>query len=66
MRGVSFNDTNLYLAQSVLMSKYNQQYSEIANIPLNTVLFLLHLAVAEGEHQKSENKKMKNKMKKRR
>ena len=63
MRGVSFRDTNLYLAQSVLMSKYNQQYSEIENIPLKTVMFLLHLANAEGQYQESEMKKAQAKIK---
>ena len=63
MRGVSFRDTELYLAQSVLMSKYNQQYSEIADIPLEMVLFLLHMAEAEGKYQESEIKKAKQNIK---
>ena len=66
MRGVSFNDTNLYLAQSVLMSKYNQQYSEIENIPVKTVMFLLCLAEAEGQYQESEMKKAQAKIKNKR
>ena len=63
MRGVSFRDTDVYLAQSVLMSKYNQQYSEIENMPLKTVLFLLNLAYAEGQYQETEMKKTQAKIK---
>ena len=65
MRGVSFRDMDSYLARSVLMSKYNQQYSEIDNMSFKMVLFLLHLAEAEGQFEKSEMKKAKGKMKRR-
>ena len=63
MRGISFSDTNLYLAQSILMSRYNQQYSEIDNIPSKTVLFLLNLAENEDLYQQAEMKKAKARMK---
>lgn len=65
MRGERQIGTELLVAQSVLMSKYNQQYSEIKDIPLKTVLFLLHLASAEGEYEKAEAKKLKSKIKSR-
>ena len=63
MRGVSFRDMDLYVAQSILMSKYNQQYSEIKDIPLKMVLFLLNLASAEDKYQEAEMKKAQAKMK---
>jgi hypothetical protein len=43
------------------MSRYNQQYSEIKDMPLKTILFMLRLAEAEDFYQKKEMEKMKNK-----
>ena len=63
MRGQAYSSTDLYVAQSVLMSKYHQQYSEISNIPLKTVMFLLNLATAEAQYQEAEMKKIKAKAK---
>lgn len=61
MRGINFLDVNHHVIDSVLMSKYNQPYSEIAEIPLESVIFLMRLAEAEGDFQESEMKKMKAK-----
>ena len=58
MRGQTYSSTDLYVAQSILMSKYHQQYSEIRNMPLKTVMFLLNLAVAEAQYIEAENKKI--------
>jgi len=66
MRGVSFSDTREYLAQAVLMEKYNQPFSEIKNIPLKTAMFLLRLSEAEGQYQESEIKKRTAQMKSKR
>lgn len=63
VRGRGYRDTDLYVAQSILMSKYNQQYSEIDNIPLKTVLFLLNLTNSERQYEEAEMKKAKAKMK---
>ena len=63
MRGVTFSDTAEYLAQAVLMGKYNQPFSELENIPLRTALFLLRLSEAEGKYQESEMKKNESKIK---
>ena len=63
MRGVSFRDMDLYVAQSILMSKYNQQYSEIDNIPSKVVLFLINLYSAENQYEKAEMEKAKKKSK---
>ncbi len=43
------------------MSKYNQPYSEINEIPTETVMFLLRMAEAEADYQKAEMDKLKNK-----
>lgn len=65
MRGVSFPDMVEYLAQAVLMGKYNQPFSELDNIPLKTAMFLLRLSEAEGKYQESEMKKSESRMKNR-
>jgi len=41
------------------MSKYHQQYSELENIPVDEVLFLIRLSEAEAQYQEAEMKKMK-------
>jgi hypothetical protein len=43
------------------MGRYNQPYSEIKDMPIKTVLFLLRLAEAEEFLQKKEMEKLKNK-----
>ena len=63
MRGISFRETDFHVAESILMSRYNQQYSEIKDIPLKKVLFLLNLAMAEDQYQEAEAKKLKAKTK---
>lgn len=63
MRGGSYSDTALLVAQSILMSKYNQQYSEIKDIPMKTVIFLLQLYNAEAEYEAAESKKLMSKIK---
>ena len=61
MRGVNFLDTAPMVVDGMLMSKYNQLYSEIDNIPTKTVIFLMRLAEAEDAHQEAQMKKLKNK-----
>ena len=61
MRGRPFSDTNRYIAEAVLMSRYNQPYSEIENMSTKTILFMLKLAEAEDFYQKKEMEKLKNK-----
>lgn len=63
MRGRPFSDTNRYVAEALLMSRYNQQYSELKDIPTKTILFMLRLAEAEDFYQKKEIEKIKNKSK---
>jgi len=61
MRGVHFQDINHHLIDAVLMSRYKQPYSEIDNIPTETVIFLIRLIEAETEYEEAEMKKIKNK-----
>lgn len=61
MRGRPFSDTNDYITEAILMARYNQPYSEIKDMPLRTILFMLRLAEAEDFYQKKEMEKMKNK-----
>ena len=48
------------------MSRYNQPYSELENIPLKTAIFLIRLAEAEDKYTKQKIKQSKNKGKGRR
>lgn len=61
MRGRPFSETDRHVAESILMSRYNQSYSEIKDIPIKTILFILRLAEAEDLYQKKEMEKLKNK-----
>lgn len=63
MRGVHFQDINHHLVDAILMSRYNQPYSEIDDIPTETVIFLMRLIEAENDYEESEIKKIKNKNK---
>ena len=65
MRGINFPDTNRYVAESLLMKRYNQPYSEIKDMPLKTILFLIRLAEAEDMKTKADMDKAKAKIKKR-
>ena len=60
MRGRPFSDTNRYIAEAVLMSRYNQPYSEIKDMSTKTVMFMLKLAEAEDFYQQKEIDKMKS------
>ena len=66
MRGIDFRDISHLMVDAVLMSEFNQPYSEIDNIPTETVIFLLRLAEAKGDYHEAEVKKMKGKNKGRR
>lgn len=44
-----------------MMARYNQPYSEIENMSMKTILFMLRLAEAEDLYQKKEMEKLKNK-----
>ena len=48
------------------MSKYHQPYSEIKDMPLRTILFLIRLAEAENMKAEADMKKTKAKMKNKR
>jgi len=61
VRGVKVLDTNPYLVDAILMSRYNQPYSEIENMPTELVLFLIRLIEAESKFEESEMKKIKSK-----
>lgn len=61
MRGVHFLELNPLMIDSVLMSKYNQPYSELDEIPTKTVILLLRLAEAESDYIEAEIKKGKGK-----
>lgn len=63
MRGRPFSDTNRYIAEATLMARYNQPYSEIKDMPLKTIMFMLRLAEAEDFYQKKEMEKLKSKSK---
>lgn len=63
MRGVKVLDTNPYLVDAILMSRYNQSYSEIENMPTELVLFLIRLLEAETKYEESEMKKIKGRQK---
>jgi len=61
-----------HVAKSIMMSRYNQPYSEIKDIPYSDLLFFLRLVEAEDQYtknemdkQKAETNKMKNKMRRR-
>lgn len=45
------------------MAKYNQPYSEIKNIPIQTLLFLIRLSEAEDMKMKIDMEKAKSKIK---
>lgn len=59
MRGAKFLDIGPHIIDATLMSKYNQPYSEIDEIPTETVIFLLRLAEAQAGYEESEIKKAK-------
>lgn len=42
------------VAKSIMMSRYNQQYSEIDKIPSNDLLFFLRLVEAEEIYTKKK------------
>jgi len=60
------------VADSIMMSRYNQPYSEIKDIPYTDLLFFLRLVEAEDQftqnemdEQKVKMNRLKNKMRRR-
>jgi len=49
------------MIDAILMSRYNQPYSEIDEMPTEEVIFLLRLIEAEEAFEKAEMKKLKKK-----
>lgn len=51
------------VAKSIMMSRYNQSYTEIEKIPYTDFLFFLRLVEAEEIYNKQETDKMESEMK---
>lgn len=66
MRGAQFSEFNILTTQAALMARYHIPYSEIKDMPLRTVMFLLHYADAADQYQKQEINRAKNQNKGRR
>jgi len=51
------------VAKSIMMSRYNQPYTEIEKIPYINLLFFLRLVEAEEIYNKQETDKMESEIK---
>lgn len=64
MRGSDAGAYTDQMIEAILMSRYNQQYSEIQEMPLSKILFFIRLAEAEDQLEKQEAEKQKAEMRK--
>ena len=64
MRGsLPGKEYNLLVMKAALMSRYNQQYSEIVKMPYKDVLFLMALLESEEKFTKQELEKQQQQIK---
>jgi len=66
VRGAQFSEFSILTTQAALMSRYHVPYSEIKDMPLRTVMFLLEYADAADQYQQQQIDRAKNKGKGRR
>lgn len=59
MRGAKFLDISHHIIDAILMREYHQPYSEIENIPTESVIFLLRFIEAKAMYEEAELKKAK-------
>ena len=63
MRGSPADEYTDEMIEAILMSRYNQSFSEIQEMPLTKIMFFIRLAEAEDEYEKQELRKQQAKSK---
>jgi hypothetical protein len=57
VRGSQELDVNVEMIEAIMMSRYNQQFSELQNIPLRNMMFYVELYQAENQYIEQEQER---------